>query len=242
MSCLDRRAEIHALVDGELAPELRASLEAHLEACEACRTLVADLGRIRRAARDLGPVPPPERVWIRLSARIVEEDSGRSHEPVPRGFGRWGIDRWLGAAAAVVLAAGALWFGFGREAEPVRFAPQATPGVTELRIAEVRYTRAIAELEPLAVDQTARLDDLTAGTLRQNLDLIDQAIVANREMLRAEPGNEVAQETLLEALRRKVGLLQDILSLVQGLLAGDQFEVARAIESVDQATEPRAGQ
>ena len=44
---------IHELVDGTLGPIRRAELELHLESCDGCRALAADLQEIARSARSL---------------------------------------------------------------------------------------------------------------------------------------------------------------------------------------------
>ena len=56
---------IHELVDGTLGPIRRAELELHLESCDGCRALAADLQEIARSARSLDVLEPPERVWKR---------------------------------------------------------------------------------------------------------------------------------------------------------------------------------
>ena len=49
----------------------------------------------------------------------------------------------------------------------------------------------------------------TADVLKANLTVLDGAIGESREALQKEPENDVAQESLFDALRNKVALLQD---------------------------------
>ena len=56
---------------------------AHIEACEACRALTADLDAIHDVALELGAegIAPPERVWVSLRNQLEAE--GIIHEPRP---------------------------------------------------------------------------------------------------------------------------------------------------------------
>ena len=96
----------------------------------------------------------------------------------------------------------------------------------EMRQAETHYENAIQKLEALAKDQQV-LDPQVANDLRKNLVVIDQAIGESRAALRAQPTNERAQESLFEAFRSKITLLQDTLALINEMRKGNQDEAAR---------------
>ena len=63
-------------------PELIGSGEniaahAHLQSCELCRALLADLMTIAEAARQLFPiVEPPDRLWEQIESAIRNEEGG----------------------------------------------------------------------------------------------------------------------------------------------------------------------
>ena len=63
-------------------PELIASGEdvaahPHLQSCELCRALLADLMTIAEAARQLFPiVEPPDRLWEQIESAIRNEEGG----------------------------------------------------------------------------------------------------------------------------------------------------------------------
>src|SRR5947207_822783 len=65
MTCDDCTELIDDYEDGRLAPAAAADVRLHLETCAACGSAMADIAGIRAAARQLGPVEPPERVWTR---------------------------------------------------------------------------------------------------------------------------------------------------------------------------------
>ena len=52
-----------------------ASAHPHVESCDLCRALLADLETIAAAARELFPVEDPsERVWEQIRSAIQEEE------------------------------------------------------------------------------------------------------------------------------------------------------------------------
>ena len=54
---------------------------AHMDVCEACRALMADLGEIHEVAMELGAegIVPPERIWVALRNQLEAE--GIIHDP-----------------------------------------------------------------------------------------------------------------------------------------------------------------
>ena len=67
---------------------------AHMEDCEACRALSADLGAIHDVAMELGAegIAPPEHVWISLRNQLEAE--GLIHDP-QAGPQRTSAQPWL---------------------------------------------------------------------------------------------------------------------------------------------------
>lgn len=59
--------------------------------------------------------------------------------------------------------------------------------------------------------------------------MIDQAIGESRAALRDQPANLPAQESLFEAFKSKVALLQDTVALVNEMRKGNQAEAARIV-------------
>lgn len=72
-------------------------------------------------------------------------------------------------------------------------------------------------------------------TLKANLGVIDQAINESRTALRAQPANQLAQESLFEAFRRKVALLQDTIALMNEMRKGDSAGAAQLIEGINKS-------
>ena len=250
MTCHDFEQAIHALADGTLDEAGRRRLDTHLETCAACRAFSADVRAIRREARGLEPPALPEGVWPRLADRIREQgpastSAGRGGRPMPA--------RWLAVAATLVVAIGAGVLFFRLNPAPVAPAPvpagpaapasagNATPddlvqGVeTELQAAQRHYENALANLEQMAQGGSPGVDGQVAQTLRSNVALVDQAIQDSRAALRTDPQSEPARESLFEALRRKVALLQDTIALVNEMRKGNQAGAAAIVQGVQKS-------
>jgi hypothetical protein len=105
----------------------------------------------------------------------------------------------------------------------------------ELQLAAEHYEKAIAGLEQVANQSDSPLDPELTATLRKNVEVIDKAIVESRTALRAEPGSRAAQESLFEAFRRKIALLQDTIALMNEVRKGNQAGAARIVEGLNKS-------
>ncbi|MCC7416855.1 MAG: zf-HC2 domain-containing protein [Acidobacteria bacterium] len=228
---------ISDLVDGALASDRHAEVERHLGSCVACRTLADELRAIHRAARALPAVEPPPDGWSRLEAAIEgPADGAEIHAPW------WRLNRtqraWLGIAAAVLFAAGVI-VRLGPLA-PVPAPPSAADAgagsietlESELRQAEEHYTKAISGLEQIASEGEGTLDPETAANLQKSLAVVDQAIDESRAAVRAEPGSEVAQTSLLDNFATKIALLQDTVALINEMRKGNDAEAAQIVSGL----------
>jgi hypothetical protein len=93
----------------------------------------------------------------------------------------------------------------------------------------------IAKLEETAKAGETVIDVQTAAMLKKNLELIDQAIAESRAALKAEPQSTVARDSLFNALRRKVSLLQDTVALMNEMRKGNAAGAAQVIEGVNKS-------
>ena len=75
MNCAEFQARLPELV----GPGKDAARHPHLEGCERCRALLADLETIAEAARQLFPtVEPPDKLWDQIESAIKKEASPES--------------------------------------------------------------------------------------------------------------------------------------------------------------------
>lgn len=253
------RESIHELIDGTIGAIRRAELERHLADCAECRVFLADMRVIREAADSLDPLAPPDGVWLQIAGRLRQE--GRATLPPARQPAASPHFALMAIAATLLVAVGAsiaLLLPQYRSATP-RPAPTAVsttapepgnpePGVAvesveaEFRLAEQHYQNAITKLEQAArLDQAAGepnrqvLDAQTAAMLQKNLQVIDQAIAESRSALRTEPLSAPARDSLFDALRRKVALLQDTIALMNEMRKGNAAGAAQIVDGVNKS-------
>jgi hypothetical protein len=248
---------IHALVDGTIGAIRRAELERHLAECADCRAFLADMQAIRDAAASLDPIAPPDGVWLQIAGRLRQE--GRVATPPPRKSSppRAHV-ALLAIAASLLVAVGAAIAVLLPQYRASKGAPAAAVTTTipagnadaavdvesveaEFRLAEQHYQNAIAKLEQAArLDRDADpdrqvLDAQTAAMLQKNLQVIDQAIAESRSALRTEPLSAPARDSLFEALRRKVALLQDTIALMYEMRKGNAAGAAQIVEGANKS-------
>jgi hypothetical protein len=214
-------------LDGSLHEPEHREVEAHVKSCEHCRAAVADLTAIRDAASSLERLDPPPRVWERVRdsvrgpsaetafrkpSRVSEDASLLSVSP-----GQWAI------AATVLASLGALVLAYTLGLLPRPAPSEGSPEwiSAELQLAEDHYQNAIRGLETIVAEGQTSLDPQVAAVLRQNLTVIEDAIVESRAAARDEPANPAAGESLLAALRQKVSLLQNTVLLINEIRKGE---------------------
>jgi hypothetical protein len=254
------RESIQELVDGTIGAIRRAELERHLTECADCRAFLADMEAIRETAASLDPISPPDGVWLQIAGRLRQE--GRVVIPAarPRRAAPVRHVALIAIAASLLMAVGAAIVMLlpqyrsnntsAPPAERTAAVPQsgnagadvAVESVeAEFRLAEQHYQNAIAKLEQAArLDQRAEadrqiLDPQTAAMLQKNLQVIDQAIAESRSAMRTEPASAAARDSLFEALRRKVALLQDTIALMNEMRKGNSAGAAQIVEGVNKS-------
>jgi hypothetical protein len=203
-------------VDGTLDGERQPQLDAHVRACAACRQLLHDLKEIRAAAATLHRHTPSPEVWRAIAANT---SSGSPQPPTYEWKLRRARQMWpqLATAAALMITLGSgVWFATRTGSSPNSDAASTLVrnATSELQQAEQHYQNAITALEQLTVAKDSSLDPALAAEISQSLASIDRAIADSRAALKSDPNSFVAQTSLLEALRMKVALLQETVSLM----------------------------
>ena len=254
MNCDRCAALVGDYVDGTLAQDERAAVETHLAGCAECRAMAHDFRSIRSMASSLERHTPPAQAWSEIAAAVERERSRSLTSYVGRIFrsgpvsGSWPTFRAgfaVAAALMLLIVGGASWVLWNQMSsrEPGnRTATTPTPSDPELaqtvehelKLAEEHYQNAIAGLEKITRSESATLDPQVAAVLQKNLEVIDQAIGESRAALQTQPTSEVAQESLFEALRNKVVLLQETVVLINEMRKGNQEGTARIVSGLNQ--------
>jgi len=234
-TCHDIQARLSEFADGDLAGGDRATVSEHLAGCDECRNLLRDLQHIKRAAEGLGPIAPPDHVWLQVAGLARLERPTVDRPAVRRARGPV-MRQWIGLAAALVLVTiGAHYFlrtvpvdggasGPGNAAD----ASSVKRIADELTLAMEHYDNAVAELETLAKANSDVLDTQMTEALRQNIQTVNAAIDESRAALVENPGSEPARNSLIEALRRKVVVLQATVNLMNEMRKGNQTGAVEA--------------
>jgi len=237
MACQQYLNSIHEAVDGTIGSIRRAELELHVDTCVECRALLEDLRRIHDAAAALPALDAPDRAWLQIAGRLRQQ--GRISESAAPAVRRSYVV-WLAAAAAVILAVASAVMLLMPRSTPT--APQSAAATgnaadgksveavqNEVDAAQQQFEKAIAELEKVAKANQQALDTETAATIDKNLGILDQAIAENRAVVKSEPASVAARETLFQALRSKVSLLQDTISLINEMRKGNNAAAAQLV-------------
>src|SRR6185436_12272043 len=248
MNCDAYRDRIDELVDGTLDGAARRELDAHLATCVECRALAEDLLAIRRATSHLPPLTPPDRIWQQIAPRVAAPIAA-APRPTPNWRERLAVPL---AIAAVLLAAVAItsvmrqWRNSSAPSQTPSAASTPAPGSNEATAAELKslqaeleqaqthFENAIQKLDALAKDQRA-LDPQMAANLQKAQLVIDQSIDESRAALKVNPANERAQESLFDAFRTKISLLQDTISLINEMRKGNQAEAAKLADGLNKS-------
>jgi hypothetical protein len=223
-------------LDGELAAADRAACDAHLQACQMCRTDLDELRLVVAAARADADRPPASDLWPGIRERITAlanapSQAGGGAAVVP--FGPPATDRAstrsytftlpqlaLAASLLIAVSAGVAYVAAGRAVpapvtageDPIRAQaePQLppSPGIERANFADAEFDRAVTDLERILVDRRNELDPRTVVVIERNLTAIDQAIREARAALDADPANTFLNSHLADARRKKLELLR----------------------------------
>jgi len=164
MGCSGFRLFVSAYVDGELVGEDKAALEAHLQVCAPCRTLLAEekeASALLNAARPLHEAPPELRARIEALA-------------FPRRDSRRRALRWMAAAAAIGFAAFLGGRAIGEREK--RLEPRASSTLASLAVdTHLRYSRGQLPLE-VSSDRPEHVSAFFAGRVPFALTLPDYPV------------------------------------------------------------------
>lgn len=247
MTCEHARTHLQDRIDGTLDAARGPELDAHLATCAVCRALAADLETITEAAAALPPMEVPDRLWLQVAGQWrAEQPDAVSTEHLST-VPRHGWLHGLAAAAVLAVAAGGGWIAWratsvnsneaatqvllprpdAMTAGNVSDAALVESAQKDLEAAEQLYIRAIAGLEQAALASRDALEPHVVAVLERNLEVIDEAILDSRAAVHREPQSVIARESLFDALRKKVTLLQDTIAIVGDISSGNPAGVSR---------------
>ena len=203
--------QLSAYLDDELAPDARATVDAHLAECAECRAVFQDLRALVQAASAYAGTDPAPVVWDRIAAGI---EADRSVTFPSRSARRYSLGQMVAAAAVVALvAAGGVWSLMRPVPTAPSLAVDAPVGETVLvsvgsPLDDPAYASAIEELEATLEAGRAVLDSATIRVVEENLAVIDAAIEEARAAIAADPSNAYLGARVKLHMQRKLVLLR----------------------------------
>jgi hypothetical protein len=216
---IDRLSEY---LDGELPPDERVRLDAHLRECAECTATLIELKRVTVRARALTDRDPQNDLWPDIAARIGATPA--SGVPAVRGqIGRrwsFSIPQLAAAAVALMLLSGgaAWWIHPAATTAPLATGPAPAPSVAPITVSTTArsggYDRAVSDLQRVLDEGRGRLDTTTVRVIERNLAAIDSAIMQAQRAVAADSGNTYLNSHLAEIRRRKLELLRQAANLV----------------------------
>lgn len=223
------RELLNDFVDKTLRERERLSVEAHLDRCAECRKLAEQLQEVDTLASSMGTIEPATRIWTNIESELDAAASPPSQPAVtsqsvfiPTVQAGWAAWAPRLVAASVLLFLGAnLWILRTNDSETTVKDLRVNQIASDLRLAESHYESAISGLQVIFDQSSQTLDPALAVMLQENLELIENSISESRAALDTEPESRVAQDSLLEGLRLKVSLLQNIILLMNEVRKGN---------------------
>ena len=200
MNCVELQESLTEIDDGSAAEQ-----RAHLRTCPACTALIAELNLIASSARELREADEPSpRVWNSIEITLREEGlirPPRTDRPLLPSFStRWGWARWMVPAAAVLLIAAAI------------FVRQHSP--SQQRLVQNTVPPATSDMAMAGMnddDLLQEVSDQTPGTKAQyqdNLRRVNEYIQDAKSNVDANPNDEEARRSLLDAYQQKAMLFE----------------------------------
>ena len=229
MKCEQVETLIEDYSYGELENRLESDVARHLDACHECSKLLEELVAEERLFSSYAEFTTRELELGNSAYPFTDFRQENSAMGTPGEIGeRVGYHRVSGpklwrqlsyAAALVVvtIAATLLTLHYGgsdpKLGEQVGKTDSSfQSAMRSIERAEQEYVNAITILSALAEKRKPQLDARLAAELEHNLRIIDQAIAATSKAYRARPHDPDLAFYMLSAYRKKVDLLQELIS------------------------------
>ena len=214
-------------LDGDLPPDQRETLAAHLQECSECAATLAELRRVAGRARALTDRDPTVDLWPGIAARIgaTTPSAGTPVVPLTRRTGRqWSftLPELAAAGIALMVLSGGAAMLMHPGAAPLAVAPAPTPAppvvsVTASQRSRGGYDDAVSDLERVLEQGRGRLDTATVRVIQRNLAAIDTAIAQAQRALATDSGNVYLNSHLAATRRHKLEVLRQAASLVSAV-------------------------
>jgi len=200
MTCVELQESLAEIEDAS-SPEQRA----HLKGCRECATLVAELLVIASAGGELrASHEPSPRVWNSIEIALRQEGlirpQRRSHSLLPSFGSQWSWARWLAPSAALLLITLGIYL-HQISRTPPDLTNNIRPAVTvDSDVAGLKDEDLLQQVALQSPDLQAQYTD----SLRRVNEYIQDA----KNIVAADPNDEDARRSLMEAYQEKAMLFE----------------------------------
>ena len=203
MNCVELRKSLAEVDDGSSAEQ-----QAHLKSCRHCSALLAELKMIATVAEELCEASEPSpRVWNSIEIALRQE--GLIHAPrpgrslIPSLGSPWGWARWMAPAAAALLFVAGIYLRQHSNAQQLSY--NEVPQVVSEPVSDV----AIAGLnDDDLLQEVARQTPAVKAQYEDDLRHANEYIQDAKAVVAANPNDEEARRTLMEAYQQKAMLFE----------------------------------
>ena len=202
MTCVELQESLAENENGSSAEQ-----RAHLRNCPECAKLVAELLVIACSAGELRAAQEPDpRVWKSIEATLRREGvirpQRRSLSLLPSLGSQWSWARWMAPAAALLLISLGIYLRqYSRTSDTAAQNVTAQPViVSDAAIAGLNDDDLLQEV----AQQSPALQEQYADNLRH----VNQYIQDAKNIVAAEPNDEEARRSLMEAYQEKAMLFE----------------------------------
>jgi hypothetical protein len=200
MNCIELQASLAEIEDGRSGAQ-----RDHLKTCPDCSALVTELILIASAAAELraGDEPSP-RVWNSIESALRQEGVIRPQSAnrslLPSLGSRWGWARWMVPAAAALLITTGLYLRQHSLAHQLARDTAPAAAVSDLAIAGLDDDDLLLEVAEQSPAMKAQYTD--------NLRRVNEYIQDAKGAVAANPNDEEARRSLMEAYQQKAMLFE----------------------------------
>jgi hypothetical protein len=198
MNCVELQASLVEIEDGRSAAQ-----RDHLKTCPECSALIAELILISSAAVELRAVEEPgPHVWKSIESTLRTEGfirPQRGRSLLPSLGSRWGWARWMVPAAAALLITAGLY---------VRQHSPAMQLAREVAPAAPAYDLAVGLNDDDLLQEVAQQSPAMKAEYADNLRRVNEYIQDAKSVIAANPNDEEARRSLMEAYQQKALLFE----------------------------------
>ncbi len=200
MNCVELQESL-AEIEGSASAEQRN----HLKTCSECSALVAELDFIISAASQLREADEPSpRVWnsieIALRQQGLIRPQPRSRSLLPSLGSRWGWARWALPAAAALLMVVGIYLRQNSSADQLGRTVAPAVAASDVALAGLNDDDLLQEVAQLSPALKAQYTD--------NLRHVNEYIQDAQSVVAANPNDEEAHRSLMEAYQEKAMLFE----------------------------------